>query len=59
MADNASFDVVHRLSPKILEPGRGQLGISNCVLDIAMSQIGLQRPRIMAFVGKCITTGVA
>src|SRR5262245_13388583 len=32
--------------PPALEPGRCQFGISDCVLDILVPEIGLQRPGI-------------
>src|SRR5262245_7471591 len=32
--------------PPALEPGRCQFGISDCVLDVLVPEIGLQRPGI-------------
>ena len=40
------------LSPEILEPARRQLGVSHRMLDIAMAQVGLQCPRIMALLAR-------
>ncbi len=45
-------------SPKILEPRRRQFGISASVLDIAMPEVGLQRPCVMPPVGQRVTAGV-
>src|ERR1700674_1982124 len=46
------------LAPKVLEPCRRQLGVAHRVLDVPVPEIGLQRPRVMAAVGKRIATGV-
>ena len=47
------------LPPKILEPRRRQFCVPDRVLDIAMAQLSLHRPSIVALVGKRIATGVA
>src|SRR5262249_41607181 len=38
--------------PEVLEAGRRQLSIAHCVLDVAVAQIGLQRPGIDALIGE-------
>jgi hypothetical protein len=38
--------------PEVLEAGRRQLGVAHCVLDVAVAQIGLQRPGIDAVIGE-------
>jgi hypothetical protein len=45
-------------SKKLLEPLRRQGGIAGRVLDIAMSQVRLDRPRIMTVVGEFIAAGM-
>src|SRR5262245_64345018 len=44
--------------PPALEPGRCQFGISDCVLDVLVPEIGLQRPRIPASVRLVETAGM-
>jgi hypothetical protein len=44
------------ISPKILKPLRGQLGVLHRMLDVAMPQEELDRPRILLVVGKLIPT---
>jgi hypothetical protein len=44
--------------PEILEPRRGQLCVSDGVLDVAMTQVGLQGSGIMAPVGQRKATSV-
>jgi len=46
------------VAPEVLEPRRGQLRISNRVLNVAVAEIGLQRARIVPLVGQGITAGV-
>jgi hypothetical protein len=46
------------LPPEILEPRRRQLGIAHRVLDVLMTQVCLQRPRVVAPVCKRVTAGV-
>jgi len=36
------------LAPKVLKSRRRQFGVPHRVLDVAVTQIGLQRPRIMS-----------
>ena len=55
----ALFERDHGLPPKILEPARRQLGVSHRVLDVAVAEVSLQRPGIVALVGQRKTTGVA
>ena len=44
--------------PKIFEAGRRKLGVSNCVLNVAVAQISLQRPCVVPLVGERVTAGV-
>ena len=44
--------------PKIFKPRRRQLGVPHGVLDIAMTEIRLQRSRIMSLVRQSISTGM-
>ena len=46
------------LAPEILEPVRRKLGVAHGVLDVAMAEPGLQRPRVVAGVGQGIATCV-
>src|SRR5262249_53856622 len=39
------------LAPEILEPVRRKFGVAHGVLDVAMAEPGLQRPRVVAGVG--------
>jgi hypothetical protein len=48
-----------RSCPEILEPARRQLGVSHRVLDVAVAEVSLQRPRIVALVRQRKTAGVA
>jgi hypothetical protein len=41
-----------RSSPEVFEPARRQLGVSHRVLDVAVAEVSLQRPRIVALVGQ-------
>jgi hypothetical protein len=41
-----------RLSPEVLEPGRRHLGVPHRVLDVAVSEVGLQRPGVVARIGE-------
>ena len=38
--------------PEVLETGRRQFGVAHRVLDVAVAQIGLQRPGIDAVIGE-------
>ena len=40
-----------RLSPEVLEPVRGQLGVAHRVLDVFVAEPRLQRPGVVAGVG--------
>src|SRR5438067_527206 len=42
----------HRLSPEVLEPVRRQLGVAHRVLDVLVTEIGLQRASIVAGLGR-------
>src|SRR6476469_4566933 len=46
-------------SPEVLEPVRRQLGVAHRVLDVAVTEVSLQRSRIVALVGQRKATGVA
>src|SRR5215831_2760366 len=48
-----------RLSPEVLEPVRGQLGVAHRVLDVLMTEPGLQRPGVVAGVGQRVAATVA
>ena len=39
-----------RSSPEVFEPARRQLSIAHRVLDIPVPEVGLQRPRVVAFI---------
>ena len=39
------------VAPEVLEPRRRQFGKAHGVLDVAVAEIGLQRPRIVPLVG--------
>jgi hypothetical protein len=54
----ALFERDHGLPPEVLEPIRIQLGVAHRVLDVAVAQISLQRPRIVALVGQDEVAGV-
>jgi hypothetical protein len=45
-------------APEVLEPLRAHLGVAHRVLNVLVTQIGLQRPRIVALVGESIAAGV-
>jgi hypothetical protein len=56
-----NFDDQHRvfLSPEVLEPVRRQLRVANCVLDILVPQIGLQRSCVVSLISQGKAAGVA
>ena len=45
------------LPPKVFETRWRQLSISYCVLNVFVSEVRLQRPRVVASVGECVATG--
>ena len=45
--------------PEVLEAGRRQLGVAHRVLDVLVSQIGLQRASIDAVIGELEAAGVS
>jgi len=47
------------VSPKALEPIRCERRVSGCVLNVSMSQVGLQRASIMAVIGELVAARVA
>jgi hypothetical protein len=40
------------LAPEVPEPGRRQLGVDGRVLDVLVSEPGLQRARVVTLVGQ-------
>jgi hypothetical protein len=46
------------LPPEILKPRWRQLGVLHCVLDVAVAEIGLQRPRVMPSNGQRVAAGI-
>ena len=52
------MDVHNRSAPEILEPAGGQLGVTHCVLDVFMTEIGLQRASVVAGIGQGIACRV-
>jgi len=46
------------LSPEIPESSRRQFGVAHRVLDIAVTEVGLQRPRVVALVRQGEAAGV-
>jgi hypothetical protein len=44
--------------PKVLEPGRAEFGIADCVLDVLVPEIVLNRPRIVSLVGELVAAGM-
>ena len=46
-------------SEEVLEAAGRQLGISHRVLDVLVTEIGLQRPRIVALAGQRETAGMS
>src|SRR5262249_41074573 len=47
-----------RLSPEVLKSIRRKFGVAHCMLDVAMAEPGLQRPRVVAGVSQGIATCV-
>src|SRR5262249_10937265 len=47
-----------RLSPEVLKSIRRKFGVAHGVLDVAMPEPGLQRPRVVAGVSQSIATCV-
>jgi hypothetical protein len=45
-------------SPKVLEARRRQLSVANRMLDVAVTEVSLQRPRVMSSVGQSVAAGV-
>jgi hypothetical protein len=46
------------IPPKALEPIRRQRGVSRCILNNTMSQVGLQRARVVAIIRRLVAAGV-
>jgi hypothetical protein len=44
--------------PEVLEAGRRQFGIAHRVLDVAVPEVSLQRPRVVPSVGQSVTASV-
>jgi hypothetical protein len=47
------------ISKKLLEPLRRQRRVARRILNVAMPEVGLDRPRVVAVVGELIAAGVA
>jgi hypothetical protein len=47
-----------RLSPKVLEPIRRKLGVAHRVLNVLVTEISLQRPRVVPRIGQCLAAAV-
>jgi hypothetical protein len=45
--------------PEVAEARWRKLGISNRVLDIAVAEPGLERPRVVSRIRQCVATGMA
>jgi hypothetical protein len=45
-------------APKVLEPSRRQFCVSDRVLNVLVTQVGLQRPGVVALVGQSVTASV-
>jgi hypothetical protein len=43
-----SLSSEERAQIRSLEPGRGQLGVAHCVLDIFVAEVGLERARVVS-----------
>src|SRR5215208_893512 len=46
-------------APEVLEARRGHLRVAHGVLDVAVPEVSLQRPRIVSFVRQRVAAGVA
>jgi hypothetical protein len=46
--------VLPLLPPEVLEPGWGQIGVAHRVLDVPVTQVSLERPRVVSSVGQSI-----
>jgi hypothetical protein len=57
-SDHMAVGQHSRLSPEILKPRSAQLGVPHCVLNVFVAQVRLQRPCVVALVGKRIAAGV-
>jgi hypothetical protein len=48
-------NAVRRLfPPEIPEPHRSQFGVPHGVLNVLVPEVGLERPRVVPLVGKCV-----
>ena len=45
-------------TPEVFKPPRRHFGVPDRVLDILMAQVGLQRSRVVPFVGQGVAAGV-
>ena len=59
MAEFIVFSTNGSITPEVFESIRCQLGIAGGVLDVAVSQVLLDRPRILPVVGQFVSCGVA
>jgi hypothetical protein len=57
--DDSNFNRVAVLAPEILKSVWRQLGIAHGVLDVSVTEIGLESPRIVPLVGQGEAAGVA
>jgi hypothetical protein len=46
------------LAPEILKPNGTQLGVPQRMLNVFVTQVGLQRPSVVPPVRQCVTAGV-
>ena len=59
MAEFIVFSTNGSITPEVFESIRRQLGIAGGVLDVAVSQVLLDRPRILPVVGQFVPGGMA
>ena len=44
--------------PEVMKPGCGQLRIADCVLDVSMPQVMLDRARVVSLIGELVTSSM-
>ena len=49
----------HVNPPKVFEAVRRHFGVPDCVLNVFVPEVMLQRPRVVAIIGELKTTGMA
>jgi len=47
------------ISKKFLEPLQRQGGVARRILDVAVAEIGLDRPRVVAVIGELVAAGMS